>query len=140
MARWVADTTEWPIVVLSVPAGTDPKDIDQESFYEEASALIARGERFASVVDLRLRAPLDAARRRRFVDWARSNTPALRGLQIASATVVETTLQQGLLSAILWLVKPPSNAKSFKTVDDARVWLRQQLVHDRDKRRPSPSV
>lgn len=139
MVRWVADLSEWPLVVLSVPDGAAPDDIDAESFYEAADAVLARGERFAVCTDLRVREPQTAARRKRFVEWARQNAPALRRLQVASATVVENSFGQGFLSAILWVLRPPKNAKTFKTREAALVWLRQKLAEDEAARAQASS-
>ncbi len=125
--RWLCDSSRWPLVVLSVPAGTHPDDIDTDSFYEEAEKLFARGERFAAAADLRLRAPLNAARRRRYADWMRTNAPVMRRLQVAGASIAENAVQGGIVTAIHWITRPPYPARTFLDLEPALLWMQDCL-------------
>lgn len=128
--RWTCDTSRWPLVELRVAPGTDPSNIDAESFYEAADAVMARNQRFAAVVDLRLRSPLDAVRRRRYADWLRAAAPTMRRLQIAGASIADTQLMAGVVTAVHWLMPPPYLARTFTDRQRALDWLAQQIAHD----------
>lgn len=131
---WICNSRDWPLVRLELPAGVDPRDVDQESFYREVDALLARGERFASLHDLRYAERLDAGRRKRFADWLKSRHDELRRTVIAHAPLVGSALQRGAITALMWIVEPPCETKVFTDRPDAEAWLRQRLEAERARR------
>ena len=126
--RWICNVREWPLVILELPPGSDAREVDQESFYEQVGELLAKGERFATMHDVRSAGRLDAVRRRRFAEWVRTNEPLLRRTLIAHAAVVSSGLQQGVITALLWVIRAPAPMRVFTDPDDARAWLRERVA------------
>jgi len=96
-----------PLVLNASPGGRDPDSIDQESFYEEFHRFSERDERAFFVHDLRGVQCMDAARRRRFVEWAKLHAPTARKLVVGYAVVIDSKLMAGVVTAVLWLMRPP---------------------------------
>lgn len=132
--RWRCETSDWPLVVLDLPPDVDPRAVDQQSFFQQLDALLERGERFATMHDLRRAERLDAARRKRFADWMKLRDDRLRKLIIAHAPVVETSIQRGAITALLWFVTPPAETRIFTDPLEARVWLRERIAADGARR------
>jgi len=45
--------------------------------------------------------------------------------------VVETAVQRGAITALLWFVTPPAETRIFTDPLEARVWLRERIAADR---------
>lgn len=118
---------DWPIAILELPPGAEAREVDQDSFYEHLDALLARDERFATLHDVRFAGPMDAVRRKRFGDWVRAHEPRLRTRLVAHAAVVRTSLQQGAITALLWVIKAPAPMRVFTDPNEARAWLRERV-------------
>jgi len=117
------DETRWPLVTIASPGGRDPEAIDQDSFYEEFHRFSERNERAFFVHDLRGVQRMDAARRRRFVEWAQLHSPTARKLIIGYAVVIDSKLMAGVVTAVLWLMRPPAPMRVFSNLADAEAWL-----------------
>lgn len=126
--RWRCETKEWPLVVLDLPPDADPRAVEQESFYQQVDALLQRGQRFATLHDLRRAERLDAVRRKRFAEWMKAREAQLRRLIVAHAPVVETAVQRGAITALLWFVTPPTETRIFTDPLEARGWLRDRIA------------
>lgn len=117
------DETRWPLVIIASPGGRDPESIDQDSFYAEFHRFSERDERAFFVHDLRGVQRMDAARRRRFVQWSKLHSPTARKLIIGYAVVVDSKLMAGVVTAVLWLMCPPAPMRVFSNPADAEAWL-----------------
>jgi len=117
------DETRWPLVTIESPGGRDPESIDQDSFYAEFHRFRARDERAFFIHDLRGVQRMDAARRRRFVEWAKLHSPTARKLVVGYAVVVDSNLMAGVVTAVLWLMRPPAPMRVFSRPADAEAWL-----------------
>jgi hypothetical protein len=126
--RWICNVREWPIAILELPPGADARDVDQDSFYEHVEGLLAKGQRFATMHDVRWAGRLDPVRRKKFADWVRAKTPELRPKLIAHAAVVLSGFQQGVITALLWVFEAPAPMKVFTDPNDARKWLRERIA------------
>ncbi|UJR79822.1 hypothetical protein [Sandaracinus amylolyticus] len=132
--RWICDTSEWPLVALDVPPGADPEQLVQSSIFDEVDALLEKGQRFATMHDVRRAGKIDALRRKRFADWVRSREAQMKKLLIAHAAVVSGELQRGAITALLWIRPPPTEMRVFTSTHDARSWLRERIAADRARR------
>lgn len=117
------DQARWPLVIVPSPGGRDPESIDQDSFYEEFHRLSEKGERILLVHDLRGVQRMDAGRRRRFVHWAKLHSPTARKLIVGYAVLISSQLMSGVVTAVLWLMRPPCPMKVFTDPADAEAWL-----------------
>ncbi len=126
-ARYVCDTSEWPLVIISAPPGCNPERIDADSFYAHTDRLLDHGEPFALLYDVRNSGRLSAERRRRFVDYVEKRRRAVDGSLIAYASLVSTDWQRGLLTAVLWFLTPSRPHRAFSAEVEARRWLLEML-------------
>ncbi len=117
------DETRWPLVVIPSPGGRDAESIDQDSFYEEFHRFSERDERAFFIHDLRGVQRMDATRRRRFVEWAKLHSPTARKLIIGYAVLINSKLMAGVVTAVLWLMRPPAPMKVFSNRAEAEAWL-----------------
>jgi hypothetical protein len=117
------DESRWPLVIIPSPGGTDPELVDQDSFYAEFHRFRERGKRAFFLHDLRGVQRMDARRRRRFVEWAKLHSPTARELVIGYAVLIDSRLMAGVVTAVLWLFRPPAPMKVFSNVADAEAWL-----------------
>ena len=126
--RWICNETDWPIVSLELPPEARVRGIDHDSFYERIEALLAKGGRFATLQDMRPVGLMDPVRRKRYTDWVQAQAPALRRHVIAHALVIESNLQRGVNTAVLWVVQqPPVPIEQFTDMNEARAWLREKV-------------
>ena len=125
--RWTSNETDWPIVRLELPPEARVREIDHDSFYGLIEALLAKGGRFATLQDMRPVGIMDPMRRKRYTDWVRAREPALRRHLIAHAMVVDSNLQRGVTTAVLWVVEPPVPIQQFTDPDEARAWLKEKV-------------
>jgi len=123
MFQYRFDETRWPLVIIPSPGGRDPESIDQDSFYAEFRRVTERDERTFFVHDLRGVQRMDARRRRRFVQWAKLHSPTARKLIVGYAVLINSKLMGGVVTAVLWLMRPPCPMKVFSNPADAEAWL-----------------
>jgi hypothetical protein len=117
------DETRWPLLVIPSPGPRDPSTIDQDSFYAEWDRFRDNGKRAFFIHDLRNVQRMDADRRRRFVNYAKLHSPTARELIVGYAVLVNSKLMAGVVTAVLWLMRPPCPMKVFSTQADAEAWL-----------------
>ena len=117
------DYSRWPLVVVPSAGNLDPALVNHESYYTEFDRFRLRGEPAYFLQDLRGVQRLDAARRRRFVEFVEGNAEELREIVLGYAVLVDSKLMSGVVTAVLWLVQPPSPMKVFSNVAEAEAWL-----------------
>lgn len=127
------DASRWPLLVLTAPAG-GISDENWDTFLARIDQLI--GERkghYASVVDLSKDCMLTPKQRSRI---GASNERC-----VAQALVFKSTLLSNLLTAIMWLKKPPFPVRVFAGPVEAVDWALKQLAGTpRTSRRSRPSL
>jgi hypothetical protein len=121
--RYRFDESRWPLVVIPSPGGRDPESIDQDTFYEEFHRFRESGKRAFFVHDLRHVQRMDASRRRRFVEWAKLHSPTARELIIGYAVLIDSKIMAGVVTAVLWFMRPPCPMKVFSNPAEAEAWL-----------------
>lgn len=124
---YLLDTLEFPLCRISAPEGCDPTRIDPDSFYAHTDSLLQLHEPFALLYDLRHSGALSAERRQRFARYVTANEALVSRYLVAFASVVETSWQQGLLTAVLWILRPPRPQRAFTEEREAVDWLGRQL-------------
>jgi hypothetical protein len=96
----------WPLIVIEAPAHATFESI--EWFCARQDEILGRRELFASIQDMRsMRGMVDAKSRRAIADWAKARDAEIRRWQVASATVTDSAIARGIITAVHWLSKPP---------------------------------
>ena len=135
MAQWNPHANDLFLKALEIASPEERRAFLAEAcageLREQVEDLLRRGERFATMHDVRFAGRLDPVRRKRFTDWVRANDAVLRKLMIAHAAVVQSGLQQGVMTAVLWLIDPPAPMKVFTDPNEARAWLKQRVEAER---------
>jgi hypothetical protein len=110
---------------------------DFDSFLAVAEEALARRERFAAVIDLTGNRA-DAVRRRRLAAWSEEHRAEVRLRVAAIGVVAGGAFERGVLTALLWLTRPPMPVRAFSAPADALAWVRGVLASERPPR-ASPS-
>ena len=107
MTQYATFVDLWPVVIIEAPEISTVESI--EYFCEKQGELFKRRERFATVHDMtRMRGILDAKARKVVGDWTKDNEHEIKRWHVASASVCDSALIRGVITAVHWFVKPPS--------------------------------
>ncbi|MGC4092037.1 MAG: hypothetical protein QM756_29975 [Polyangiaceae bacterium] len=105
-------------------------DDELDDFMERMNGLCERGRKFGLVIDMRHYPIPSASRRRRLatlMDRLYDKHPDVRG---ASAIVVASAVQRGVLSVLAWLVKSPSPMHPCRSVEEGIAWMRAWFLQN----------
>jgi hypothetical protein len=107
----------FPLVVIDMPAHFALDDL--ASFTQTIEALYARKERFATLVDSRLvKGMPDAAVRKRLGDWQNETKHLIAKHNVFTATVIESAVVRGAMTAIHWVFRPPNEQVTVGSYDE----------------------
>lgn len=125
---------DWPVVILTLRTGSlSPASTDVLSAF--TSELFSLGERFGLVFDFQaLDTMPDATVRRRVADFQKENSASFGRYVVADASVINSPIARGLLTAISWLSSPTHPERYFSERADAIAWVREMLAADRAMR------
>lgn len=125
--RWVLDSTRVPILVLRAFGG-QPGDVpDLQSLFDLYEKIQAIPGAKAVVWDLE-RAKSDAKRRKEVTDWMRGRQAAKELDVTCLALIAPTSIQRGLVTAVLWFVRPAIPTQVFSNYTAAMQWAREQMT------------
>ncbi len=104
----VAKITDlWPVLLVEAPPKQTLESV--EWFCARMDEVFARRERFATVFDMRgTSVMLDAKARKSMGDWMKDRDVDLKRWVVAAATVTDSALVRGVITAIHWIWKPSS--------------------------------
>lgn len=125
--RFVLDVSEWPVARFS-SEGTG--EISVDDMFERFDSCLAKAEPFVSLHDLRQMPHPSALNRRDFVAAVKDRAEPLERYLLGHAALVKNSLQQGVVTAVMWFLDLPFPVRVFTSEGDALVWL-----HDRFSRR-----
>lgn len=85
-------------------------DLDELAKFTDAiDALYVRGGRFSTLVDSRAVVTVpDAAVRKRLADWQNDTREQIAKHNVFTATVTDSALVRGAMTAIHWIFRPPN--------------------------------
>jgi hypothetical protein len=97
----------WPVVLVEAPVNPTLESV--EWFCARQDEYLARRQRFGTIHDMRpMRGMLDARARKVMGEWMKTHEADLRRWHVASATVTDSGLIRGVITAVHWISKPPS--------------------------------
>lgn len=126
LPAYEVDTSRWPLVTMRATTAVAEMDALNRT-YVLMDEVLARRERFATVLDLR-GAVSSAERRKKFSDWVTRNDHHIRRFGVAMAVVAGSTMERGFVTAALWLFTSPVPMRVFANVTDAERWLDELLA------------
>jgi len=123
----------WPTPVVTWPRGTS--DRQALDFTAHLEGWARRKSRFVLVVDGTQASPLSVAGRTLVVSEMRRLEPALRPYLMGVGLVLDSSVLQGVLTAITWLWTPPFEVRVCGSRSSAMEWASRRLESTR--REPS---
>lgn len=126
LALWCVDESRWPLVLIQLDRRVLGAEPDFESFLPACAAPLARGARYAAVIDL-TGSQSSAARRSRVKDWYTQHRSGLERWMVALGVVAPGAAHRGVMTAMLWLVPHRLNVQMFATTPAALAWAEGQL-------------
>ena len=124
-----------PVARISGPAADsqDAEFLDQDlsddlaAILREMQADRAKGRRFASIIDLRNAAPLNAKQRAIVGAWVKETRELTRITSISTAFVASSTLMRGVLTAIFWTQSFGVPHRVLGTLEEAVTWSLERV-------------
>lgn len=101
----------------------DDVDVAQAQWLGAMSKADAAGKRLVLFVDGLRSEGLSAKQRQVTADFTTKHEGLIRRVCLAQAVTLESALQRGILTAILWLKPPPTDLRAFKTRAEAEAFL-----------------
>jgi hypothetical protein len=126
MLAYAVDVSRWPLVVIgATDAVRDNRAL--EATYAAIEAALARRQPFVAMIDVR-GAVSDPTRRKRMIGFVQDRRAQLDHFLLATAAVVGSGLERGIVTAALWLLPGTANVRVFTDRNEAEAWLRQELT------------
>lgn len=121
------DVSDWPLIV--VRSSTVESDQEMSAFCAEYNRLLRKkAEPFVQIADLRQVKTLSPSRRKILTDSMKDNEDFTREYCRGVALVFDSAVMRHMLTAILWLKRPPYPHRVFNSMVDAKVWGHSQLA------------
>ncbi len=120
------DESQWPIAVLSVEGTLD--DAQVEAYIEAGTKLLARGEPYVVVIDLRRMSSVSAYSRARNTQWAEANRLKLKETCRGSVFVVTSPVLRFIMMTALLLAPLPMPYAVRRDLDEALEWARRTVA------------
>ena len=119
------DESEWPLVRVKVHPTFTP--VDQEGMFVRFRQMLERKTRCVLVHDSRQAPPASAVARQRVVQAMGELEPLATRYMAGVAVVLSSTVQRGILTAILWVRPAPYPLQVVATVEAGEAWARERL-------------
>lgn len=109
----------WPLVVIDLP--TADRATYEAIFTEVERRVFAKRQPYVIVTDTRRVSAIPTADVRKYMaDWMKQHEKD--NTSLGSATIVESSLVRGALTALYWLFEPPTPQYVAKDWRDAHAW------------------
>ncbi|MCI0574529.1 MAG: hypothetical protein L0Y66_27660 [Myxococcaceae bacterium] len=118
-------TEHWP-VVLHVSEG-NPTDAEVDTYIQEATAILLRGEPHAVVMDASALTEASPYSRARKKAWLAEHESLLRKHCVATAVVLKSPVLRFISSMVMLVVPFPTPYRVFDSAEDAITWARSHL-------------
>lgn len=120
------DRGSWPIVFIA-PTAAVADDQALEATYAALTLMLSKRQHFGVVIDVR-GAFSSPTRRKRMSAWVEEHRHVLDHFVVGIATVVDTALERGVVTAALWLIPTPVKVRVFADQDEGERWIRERLA------------
>lgn len=117
------DDRRWPLVHIKSPQS----DVNVESFFALIDVCLKKKTMFGAVHDIRGLPPLNALQRKKFSDYISSKPALLKAYIAALGVVVNSGIERGIVTAVLWVSPVPFPVRVFGSMEEAEVWVREHL-------------
>lgn len=108
----------WPLVVIVVGEELSRRELPE--LEREIDAVYLRNERFATLVDCSaVRSMPDASTRKRLAEWQNETRGKIARLNVLSATVIDSAVVRGAMTAMNWIFQPPNRQVTVATFAEA---------------------
>jgi hypothetical protein len=97
-----------------------------EATYAALTLMLSKRQHFGVVIDVR-GAFSNPTRRKRLSAWVEEHRHVLDHFVVGIATVVDTSLERGAVTAALWLIPTPVEVRVFSVRDEGERWIRDLL-------------
>jgi hypothetical protein len=114
------DTSDFPLIVARYPAAVSDEGLSR--YLDALEALGRSGEAVAVMVDTR--DSYLTPRQRQVLGRSMTTTKARI---VACATVIRSPISRGVMTALLWMVRPPFEVRTFSTAAEARTYCLDRL-------------
>ncbi|XYH96573.1 hypothetical protein ACMHYB_53810 [Sorangium sp. So ce1128] len=125
------DRSRYPLVVMR--AGEDYTPEDWDALMSSMIQLILEGP-FGLINDTRGSKMPNAMQRRSIAQMYIDHESQTRAHLLASGIVGNSTVVNGIVTALNWLKPPPHPTKIFVSLTDAERWVLQHFSHDLRRR------
>lgn len=119
------DDKRWPLLCVTMPSAINDAELD--AHHTKLSEYLNKKQTMGLLVDSRQMPPLSPEGRRKSAEFIKSHADVAKTHVAAVALVHSSIVQTHVLTAILWIVKPPVLLKVFNQLDAAEDWLREKL-------------
>lgn len=119
------DEAHWPIATLTF----SPRPSEEEilAFVAANERFLATEERHATVVDMRAIIEAHPNQRRMTAAYVKRNFDALKKYRTGVAFVLNSSFLRGIVTAVMWLQRPPYEWTTVSTVEAGVTWCEQRM-------------
>jgi len=121
------DASQWPILIIRHDDKTNTEEQNLEFLKVFSEFVKSNKERYALVADLASAENTKSNDRRLLSKSMSQNKELNKKYRACAAIVFDSAVTRGALMALTWIFKPPYPTQTFKTVDDAIAWAKEQL-------------
>ena len=122
------DASQWPIVVVTPPA-VALSDASIDEFMERwTHTTHGQAGRYVCIHDVRSAPPMSPAHRKKMTDMMNGYRAQLAAQCAGVAMVFDSVLMRAMLTAFMWMFRPPYPTQVFQSLDDAFRWGTEMLA------------
>ena len=126
-SAWEFDESHWPVLIIRPkPVEMTLEQLDAALEHYDA-VLERRRASYAVVFDHRDVKYLRAAHRTRIAEYNKRHEARARAYCRGSAFVIHSPIVRGMMTAILWIKKPPAETRVFEDFAEAKTWAGEQV-------------
>lgn len=126
-SAWEIDESMWPVLLIRPkPMEMSIEELEVAFRYYDR-ILERRRERYAVVFDNREVKHLSAAHRSRIARYNEENEERARVYCRGLAFTITSPIVRGMMTAILWIKRPPVETRTFEELDAALSWAGEQV-------------
>lgn len=121
------DDRDWPLVRIIPNQQTPSLEVFSEQI-RGARVLYQRRTPFGMLLDARGLPILPAAHRRVLADQMKEDNAAYPGYMRGWAIVIDSAVQAGIMTAVVWLFHTPYPVRMFSDLAPAEAWVRKTIA------------